>query len=127
MAATFSVSESDALSLVYIPDSDEIAVRDCRSGPTNLKALQINNTGASAYFVKLYDSMNPVIGTTDPIFVFRIPATTKRFLILNNGDGHDFAVGLSLATLTTGGTGGTTGPGANEVKLHLFTEDTEEA
>lgn len=127
MPATFSVSESPALSLVYIPDSDETAVKDCRSGATSLKSAILNNTGANPAYVKIYDHANPTVGTTDPEFVHRVPANTKRVINYNNSDGHAIANGLSVATVTAGGTGGTTGPGTNEVKVHLFTEDTEEA
>lgn len=66
-----------------------------------------NSLNAAASYLKLYDSGTPVVGTTVPDFVWRVPAGQSRPMVIP--EGIDFTI-LSMACVTTGGTAGTTSP-----------------
>jgi hypothetical protein len=75
-----------------------------------LYAVDIDNSGlASVVYTKLYDSAGAVtVGTTDPNWIIRVPASTR--IQVHMVGGHAFANGLQVATVTAPGTGGTTAP-----------------
>jgi hypothetical protein len=66
-----------------------------------------NAANAAATYCKLYDDGNPVVGTTAPHFIFRVPAGQRRSMVIP--EGMDFSI-LSFACVTTPGTTGTTAP-----------------
>lgn len=74
-----------------------------------------NAANAAASFLKFYDNGNPTVGTTAPDFVVRIPAGVRRQLVIP--EGLAFAVALSFACVTAGGTSGTTSPASAVVVL----------
>ena len=95
---------------------------DVLNGPCQVYSLSGKNTHATTvFYLKVYDNTAPSEGTTDPDYVFRLEAN-KAFgpytfgAIAGQIKGHKFSNGLSYACVTTAGTGGTTGPGDNEVK-----------
>lgn len=77
-----------------------------------LYKVEIDNTaGTSAVFVKGYDvagagSVN--VGVTDPQWIFKCPAGTKRSYA--SGAGSAYANGFKVACTTTKGTAGNTSP-----------------
>lgn len=73
-----------------------------------LYVIHIDNSALAAVaYVKLYDTASAVtVGTTVPDWVFRIPASVQLAITLMGGVA--FANGLQVATVTTGGTAGTT-------------------
>lgn len=93
------------------------------SGTPKLFGIEIDNSQNSVdVFVKLWDAASPTVGTTAPIFVFRVPAGEKvPFPIYADGAGWTSAVGIWLACVTTGGTAGTTSP-TNDVTASLWTD-----
>lgn len=100
------------VTLLRDSDADEDATEshDVMKGPCRLDSLHYKNGDASVNYVKLYDNVDPTIGTAVPDFVFMLPASVEDTipfpvpLIFENG--------LSWAMVTTGGTGGVTGPTA---------------
>ena len=72
----------------------------------SLFMVDIYNTspGMVAY-LKLWDSTAVTVGTTNPAMVLMMPANTRRQVAIP--EGVDFASGLSMACVTTGGTPGT--------------------
>ena len=72
--------------------------------------LAIDNTNDSAVscFIKLYDSVDPVIGTTPPDWVFFVAA--GAIIHITSQTGFTVANGLSWAALTDASTAGTTSP-----------------
>jgi hypothetical protein len=75
-----------------------------------LYMLEVDNTAlAAVVYVKLYNTSGSVtVGTTDPDWVFRITASINQSHIWIPGIA--FSSGLQVATVTAGGTGGTTAP-----------------
>lgn len=89
-------------------------------------SLDIDNAanGAAAY-VKLYDTVaTVVVGTTVPDYVFMVPASTR--MIIESPDGFNFANGCQVATVTAGGTGGTTSPTSPVILAITYNVTSEE-
>lgn len=85
-------------------------VQYATSGVT-VYAITIDNTANNvvSYF-KVWDATSGVtVGTTDPVGVIRVAASSKR--TISSADGiFILGTGFAYACVTTGGTGGTTGP-----------------
>ena len=69
-----------------------------------------NTANAAATYVKLWDlaSGSVTVGTTAPDWVFKIPASVRITQPIPGGVA--FGTALTVASLTTGGTAGTTAP-----------------
>ena len=84
-----------------------------------LYAAELDNTAvAAASYFKLYNAAagGVTVGTTVPDWVIMVPASTKITLVLPSG--ITFGTAISAATVTAGGTSGTTSPTGNfAVKL----------
>ena len=101
------------------------ATKNIRGGACRAYGMMIDNSAnASVVYVKLYDALNPTVGTTDPDFVFKIAASAKVPILLNPRDDEDngiaFTVALTAACVTAGGTAGTSSPGSS-VPVDFFT------
>jgi|10_taG_2_1085330.scaffolds.fasta_scaffold00067_55 hypothetical protein len=72
--------------------------------------LSIDNTSedAEACFIKLYDNIDPVIGTTPPDWVFF--AAANAVIHITSQTGFTVTNGLSWVALTDASTAGTTAP-----------------
>lgn len=90
-------------------DSDGTSEANVRAGATTIYAIYVDNSlnGAASY-LKLYNATAPTIGTTAPDMIFMVPASTK--VTISFALGIAFGTGLSYATVTAGGTAGTTNP-----------------
>ena len=71
--------------------------------------ILIDNTAGSAVaaYVRLYDDLSPVIGTTAPDWVFYVAAGTSLDIVSQTG--VTITNGLTIAAITVGGTAGSTG------------------
>ena len=79
-----------------------------------LYVIHVDNSAnaAEAEFIKLFDSAGAVtVGTTVPDWVIKVPAAFVGNVLIAT-EGIAFASGLQLATVTAGGTAGTTSPTA---------------
>ena len=110
MAVT--VTKTDAgVAIVHIADCDETADNDVRGGPCTLLSVKVDNSANAALsYLKLYDDLAPNVGTTVPEEIIQIDASEDLSYSINGGKGLVFDTGLSIAAVTAGGTGGTTGP-----------------
>ena len=97
-------------------------VQYAHSGASKLVGFLADNTanGAKSY-IKFYDATGSVtVGTTAPIALFMIPASTSRMYTLPGSIA--FSTGVAYAVTTAGGTSGNTGPGtALTVRLLIAT------
>jgi len=125
MVVTPTVSRTDfsQFSLVSIAadeDANAVAVKDVLGGPCRLMALHVENEDKVLLYLKLFDNVNPTLGTTDPDDIFAIPAAAEDDpQIADKGssrpiaefpNGKAFKNGLSVGLVTAAGTAGTTGP-----------------
>ena len=102
------------------------AEKDVMGRPCTLHHVHLRNVGASALeaWVKLYDDVNPTIGTTIPNEVYQVESSSNvvsavdriQDIPINPPDGLPFSEGFSFACVTEGGgTAGTTDPNASDV------------
>ena len=108
------------LSVLRDTDADATSEANVNTGAATLYLLSIDNTAnASAKsFLKLYDATAPTIGTTAPDMIIPVPGGATVTLAIT--EGLAFLTGLSFACLTTGGTGGITGPTSDVSVVMVF-------
>lgn len=86
-----------------------------------LYSLEIDNTAnGAAVFLKLWDHAGPTVGTTEPQYVYKVPAGVILPVAINGAFGIHVATGLWMACVTTGGVAGSTAP-TNDVKVTVKT------
>lgn len=123
MALTITTGFSSPLGTVLVVQTASTSTSDDDvTGGNNLvlNVLEATNGSSAVVYVKLYDSQSPTVGTDAPEVIFPVAAGTSRTLNIV-GTGHTFAAGISLATVTTAGTGGTASPSGGDVKVSLIT------
>lgn len=117
---TTPLSNPIGANIVKDADSDATSENDVRSGATTVFIVDVDNTAnAAATYTKLYDSASPTVGTTAPDYIVKTPASVRRSFVLGL-EGCAFATGLSFASVTAGGTAGTTGP-TSDVIVRILT------
>lgn len=121
---TITIAEVDGLVLVKDADANATAEKNVLAGPCRLKHIHVTNPNAAVAYLKLYDSVNPTVGTDAPEEIYECAGSGTEGgvtdLPVNGGAGILFETGLSYAAVTTGGTAGTTGPTSDvTVVLHL--------
>lgn len=101
----------DDFSIVKDTDADETVEADVLGGPCRVTDIYTEGVAAASY-LKFYDDIAPIVGTTIPDYVIEIPAsgTLARAAFPLFGKPLEFSEGLSFACVTTGGTAGDTGP-----------------
>lgn len=111
MATTQIISATPAAATKYV-NTDCNQVKDgVKAAAGVIHAVVIDNTlNAAKSFVKLWDLLSGAVtvGTTDPDMIVPVPAGVKRSFLFF--EGLSFATGITIAAVTTGGTGGTTTP-----------------
>lgn len=85
------------------------------AGSTTIHSIEIDNTANAAEdeYVKLYNNLDPTVGTTDPDIIIEINNNEKRTVLFPSGT--IFGTGLTMACVQTAGTAGTTSPTASLV------------
>jgi len=98
------------IKIIRDADCDETAENNVNDGAATVYAITVDNTANAAIeYVKLYNSATAItVGTTDPDVVLMVPVSVVRSYIFRNS--LSLSTGLSFAAVTTGGTGGVTGP-----------------
>lgn len=105
--------------LVVDTDVNEEAKASVTGAAGSLFQIDVDNTANSdnaAYF-KVYDDAAPVVGTTAPDFILKVPVNQRRSMVIP--DGLDFT-DLSFACVISGGTAGVTPP-TNPVVVKMVT------
>lgn len=111
MAVTTLTLTSLATSLFKDTVSANAAV-SIKATAGTLYIVHVDNSGnaAAASYVKLYDTAGAVtVGTTAPDWIIKVAGAYHGDVLVVPG-GVAFASGLQVATLTAGGTAGTTSP-----------------
>ena len=97
-------------SIVQDDDSNATSEDNVRNGATTVYMVDVDNSAnAAVTYVKLYDSTGPTVGTTAPDMILKVTASARKVFVFDMA-GIAFTTGLSFASLTAGGTAGTTGP-----------------
>jgi hypothetical protein len=97
-------------------------VTQVKTNSCNLKGFTIINTNAAARYVKLYDTMTPpVVGTDAVALTILVPASSQA-PPFSAPDGWRLSKGLYFATTTGVADSDSTGVGAGDLIIQLFTE-----
>lgn len=83
-------------------------------GGATVYAVVVDASAAgAATYVKLWNNVAPVVGTTDPEMVLMVPTGGRKQFLFTVGSA--FSTGVSMAALTTGGTAGVTPPSGSVI------------
>lgn len=94
---------------LFIDTANTSTAVTIKATSATLYELELDNTAnAAASYVKFYNTGTVTVGTTVPDAILMVPASTKITLVFPGGT--VFGTALSVATVTTGGTAGATGP-----------------
>lgn len=100
-------------------DLDETGIAAVPRGCT-LVGYYIYNAASSVRYVKFYDLVAaPTVGTTVPVLVFPIPATSGANAFLEAGI-CDFVKGMGIGASTGVANNDSGAPSANDVQVNLF-------
>ena len=108
--STTPLSSPLGAAIVTDADSDATAENNVRGGATTVYLVDVDNAlNAAVTYTKLYNNTGPTVGTTAPDVILMTPASTRR--VFSQGlEGVSFGTALSFASVTAGGTAGTTSP-----------------
>lgn len=125
MAVTRFLHPNVDVAIHHDTDTENTAVT-LEESPVLIHSLDIDNSAnGSPSYVKLYDSVATiVVGTTVPDYVFMVPASLR--MIIESPDGLNFANGCQIATVTAGGTAGSTSPSSAVILAVTYNVETED-
>lgn len=117
MAVTITpLGLAGSLKIIRDADSDATSESNVADGAATVYAVTIDNTAnGAATYTKFYNSAAPVVGTTDPEMVLMTPSSKIRTFVFKGGIAGIFTTALSFASVTAGGTAGTTNPVADAI------------
>jgi len=101
-------------------DSNETKSGVKASSGTIYSIIIDNTANAAVSYLKLYDaaSGSVTVGTTAPDWIFKVAASTKVTILFP--EGIAFGTALTEASLTAGGTAGSTGPTSDMAVTILY-------
>lgn len=85
------------------------------AGSIYLLDIDNSNNSDNPAYLKVYDNAAPVVGTTAPDLIVRVPANQRRSMAIPEGWAF---TALSFACVISGGTAGSTGP-TNPVPVRI--------
>lgn len=118
--STNSIPMSGAAFTEIIVDtqSDATSENDVAAGSAVIFIVDIDNRNNSdSSFTKIWNNAAPTVGTTDPDAIIRTTGQVRR-AVLYGFSGTTFGTAVSFATLTAGGTAGSTSP-SNSVTVKI--------
>ena len=133
MAVSLSVfTDRLGTALLKNPDVDENKASQSLLVGRRLKKIKIDNTAGSnaLCYLKIWDKpeANVTVGTTDPNYVFEIPAAFDDVVSVQTWDADNnilggalFENGFTYACVQEGGTAGTTAPASAVIVEFSFT------
>lgn len=93
-----------------------------QASSTTIYEIEIDNTANAAQdnYVKFYNTAGTItVGTTVPDMVIEVRQGVSRSIVIPSG--LAFESGVVVATVTAGGTGGTTSPGSAVIVRVVYT------
>lgn len=108
---------SGDLRVISDTDSDGTIENNINDGAATIYAIVIDNTAnAAVEYTKLYNATSATVGTTAPDMILMSNSSSRHVWVFTNG--LAFSTGLSFATVTAGGTAGTTNP-TSDVRVDI--------
>jgi hypothetical protein len=103
-------------------DVDDTVRVDITQQPSTIHFIEvINGIGSTAIWLKLFDTTEVTLGTTQPVFIMKVAASATEQLVIP--DGMAFASGISYAATNTSGdqAGSSMGALSGQISLKLIT------
>ena len=121
MALTKNTSFANPLGTILVTQTASSATADTNvTGTTSvLNVLEVTNGSNATSYTKIWDALSPQVGTEAPVVSFPVAAGATRTLNLM-GAGWTATTGISMATVTSGATSGSTSPTGGDVKVSLI-------
>lgn len=120
MAVTiYPISVLSGLKAFLDTVSNATPENNINTGALTVYQVIIDNTlnPSQKVYSKFWNNAAPTVGTTVPDMIIKTPGGVSRTWFFL--EGIPFATALSFATVTAGGTGGTTNPASN-VSVKIF-------
>lgn len=111
--STYTIPLSNPVaSNIFVDTSNGATASQVKTSSAVLFLVEVDNSaGSIEVFTKIYNvSSAPSVGTTAPHDIIRTPAGAVNPRTYGLGEGVTHGTGIFIATVTTGGTGGTTAP-----------------
>ena len=106
--------------IVQGTDADVTSEDAGRNQACTLYSIDMNNAEAAENFVKLYDNLDPTIGTTEPTMIIGpLPNSTR--VVCTIVGGYAFANGISFVGSSLAGKATGSNPGSN-INVNLITD-----
>lgn len=115
---SLKLTEMAGFVIATVSTLSETGVLNILEGPCRLYSIIAQTSAGQIDFLKLWDDVSPVVGTTDPDYSFKVEADDWNSIALDP-DGVVFDNGLSMAADDAGGTAGGTVSAAFNVVLVL--------
>jgi|TARA_B100001250_G_C19815958_1_gene798409 hypothetical protein len=97
---------------VEITDLENTGLSDFLSASTTIYTLDLDNAANGALtFFKVYDNASPTYGTTDPVVMIQVAASTRQ--VWSIAQGLSLTNGLSMMACTVDGAASGSNPGSN--------------
>lgn len=114
---SISIAKLPTFWTVKDTDADNTVEKDVCAGPCRLCHVHVTNPNAAVAYLKIFNNINPTLGTTDPDEIYECAGSGTEGgitdLPINPSKGLLFSEGLSYACVTAAGTAGTTSPTSN--------------
>ena len=103
-------------------DVDDTVRVDITQQPSTVHYVElVNGIGSTAIWLKLFDTTEVALGTTQPVFIMKVAASATERLVIP--DGMAFASGISYCATNTSGdqVGSSMGALSGNIPLKLIT------
>tara|TARA_R100000234_G_C4961485_1_gene161987 strand:+ start:576 stop:950 length:375 start_codon:yes stop_codon:yes gene_type:complete len=103
-------------------DVDDTVRIDITQQPSTIHFIEvINGISSTAIWLKLFDTTEVTLGTTQPVFIMKVAASATEQLVIP--DGMAFASAISYAATNTSGdqAGSSMGALSGQISLKLIT------
>jgi len=120
MALSVNTSYASPLGTTLIIETASTASsnNNVTGAAATIRVIEVYNGSNATSYTKVWSGATPTVGTDAPVLIFPVNAGVTRTMNIM-GPGFDVAA-LSFATVTAGGTGGTTSPAGGDVKVTLI-------
>ena len=120
--AVSQVTLADLAASLFEDTNNANAAIAVKTASAVIRMIEIDNTANAAQdnYVKLYNTAGVVtVGTTVPDDVIEVPANTRYSIVYP--EGKTLNLGIAVASVTAGGTTGTTSPGSALIVRIVYT------
>ena len=106
--------------IVVADDIDNAGNFDCTGEPGAMFALHLKEGDGQITYLNIYDNGNPVLGTTEPDWIFPVSANADFAVYIDSG----IAFSSALSLIASVSAGGAAGASPTNLDVRVFVSDT---